>query len=218
MKPHVLKIFSCSFRVPVLALFILVVPQVAPLSARSISYDPAGRVQWSIQPEGQTTSYSYDANGNLLSLASLTSGEDTDGDGLPDYFELKFTGLDTALDPSGDEDGDGLSNFVEFAFGRTPGVQDGHSLAGVSFEVPNPGTGETFFSITYIRPSSGTQHVDYGVRFTSDLLIPWTTGTPLTVETQANPGIGGMETVTVRYLIPIDALDTLFLQVTGEKK
>jgi YD repeat-containing protein len=198
------------------ALTLLTLPQ--GINARSIGYDAAGRVRWFIQPEGQTTFYSYDANGNLLMIASMTSGEDSDGDGIPDYFELKFTGLKTALGASADGDNDGLTNFVEFAFGRNPALQDGYSLSSIQFTPPDPGTGNEYVTMTYMRPRSATQFLTYGAQFSTDLLMPWTNGTPLTVETQVSPENEGLEEVTVRYLTPIQSLDIFFMRITVDKQ
>jgi YD repeat-containing protein len=189
-----------------------------PIQARNFGYDGAGRVIWSIQPECQNTSFSYDANGNVLAIASMTSGEDSDGDGIPDYFELKFTGLKTGLSASVDGDSDGLTNFVEFAFGRNPVLQDGHRLSNFQFTAPDPITGEVYFIMTYQRPKSATQLLTYGTQFSTDLLAPWTTGTSLTVETQVSPQNGGLEEVTVRYLTPLDALDIFFMRITVGKQ
>ena len=65
------------------------------LLALNVGYDAAGRVVWSIQPSGQTTVFSYDANSNIESITSITPAADTDADGLPDYFEIRFAGTAT---------------------------------------------------------------------------------------------------------------------------
>jgi hypothetical protein len=48
---------------------------------------------------------------------------DTDGDGLPDQWELDFFG-DMSESAAGDYDGDGLSNFDEYTSGTRPGDPD----------------------------------------------------------------------------------------------
>jgi len=45
---------------------------------------------------------------------------DTDSDGLPDWWEMKFSGLDTEVDPNGDPDGDGKSNLEEYILSTNP--------------------------------------------------------------------------------------------------
>lgn len=65
---------------------------------------------------------------------------DSDGDGLPDSFEQRYTDppSSTALEADGDEDGDGLTNLEEFELGIDPtesdsdgdGLSDGDEVAG----------------------------------------------------------------------------------------
>ena len=52
--------------------------------------------------------------------------QDTDGDGMPDYWEAKYPAvLDIAVaDAAGDPDSDGLTNLQEFQNGTTPGDTD----------------------------------------------------------------------------------------------
>ena len=50
-------------------------------------------------------------------LTSPSASPDTDGDGLPDAWELAFA----ATDPAADPDGDGSNNFSEFQNGTDPG-------------------------------------------------------------------------------------------------
>ena len=103
-----------------------------PVIARDIRYDAAGRVAWSIQPSGQTTTFKYDANGNIEAIASITPAEDTDADGMPDYFEIQFAGNTTGLMASEDSDQDGMNYLFEFAFAKDPSVSDGPSSRGQS--------------------------------------------------------------------------------------
>lgn len=49
---------------------------------------------------------------------------DTDGDGLPDYWESKYFGNPTNAVASSDPDGDGLTNLQEFQYGTDPTVAD----------------------------------------------------------------------------------------------
>lgn len=67
-------------------------------------------------------------NKSIVVVRSLLPDDDTDGDGLPNYWELMNN-----LDPensagdngaSGDPDGDGLTNIVEFALGTDPWKAD----------------------------------------------------------------------------------------------
>jgi hypothetical protein len=45
---------------------------------------------------------------------------DTDGNGLPDWWELKYFGVLTGTDPNGDPDHDGASNLFEYLSGTNP--------------------------------------------------------------------------------------------------
>ncbi len=55
-----------------------------------------------------------------LKPAAIT---DTDGNGLPDWWEIKHFGT-IGVDPAADPDGDGASNRLEFERGTLPGVPD----------------------------------------------------------------------------------------------
>src|SRR5262249_8494728 len=57
---------------------------------------------------------------------------DSDGDGIPDWWEVVY-GLNPTLNASaGDADGDGLSNLEEFNSGSNPLDRDRPSVVGVS--------------------------------------------------------------------------------------
>ncbi len=55
----------------------------------------------------------------LLGLPNWTLG-DTDGNGLPDWWELKYFGVLTGTDPQADPDHDGASNLFEYLTGTNP--------------------------------------------------------------------------------------------------
>ncbi|WP_158279870.1 RHS repeat domain-containing protein [Coraliomargarita sinensis] len=183
------------------------------LLARHVGYDAAGRVIWSIQPSGQTTSFSYDANGNIESITSITPAEDTDSDGMPDYFEIRFSGTATALIPSEDTDQDGMSHLFEFAFGKDPSVPDAQNITPISLEVPDPQTGDQFFTLKYLRPLSATQHLSYSTQISFDLTQPWLTDPPAVLETVVVQQEGGVEEVTVKFLPTVGSNDKFFMRI-----
>jgi len=53
-----------------------------------------------------------------------SSNKDTDGDGLPDWFEITFELDPLSNDAGGDKDGDGLTNADEYRFSTNPSVKD----------------------------------------------------------------------------------------------
>ncbi len=55
---------------------------------------------------------------------------DTDADGLPDYWERKHFGNETAGDPNADSDGDGRDNLQEYVHGSNP-LRDGNKYVDV---------------------------------------------------------------------------------------
>lgn len=77
-------------------------------------------------PDGEEFTYqvrSFDFAGNLSPLGEeifvATLAADTDQDGLPDEWELKYFGEDPAA-PGDDADGDGQTNLQEFQAGTDP--------------------------------------------------------------------------------------------------
>jgi hypothetical protein len=56
-----------------------------------------------------------------IDLQANLAPDDTDGDGMPNDWELQHFGSATGGDPNGDEDGDGLRNVDEYRAGTDPG-------------------------------------------------------------------------------------------------
>ena len=189
----------------------------ANLRAIDIGYDAAGRVVSSIQPGGQTTAFDYDSAGNIESIVSITPAEDSDADGLPDYFEIRFTGTTTALAPTDDTDQDGMNHLFEFAFARDPFISDAQEITPISLKVPDPQTDDQFFTLKYLRPQSGTQHLNYVTEISFDLKQPWLSNPPEVLETVVIQQDGGMEEVTVRFLPAVSTTDTLFMRISVQK-
>ncbi|MBK1832506.1 discoidin domain-containing protein [Roseibacillus ishigakijimensis] len=61
-----------------------------------------------------------------IELFGTVDNTDTDNDGLPDWYENKYAGLDANnnADAAADGDGDGLSNLAEYGYGSEPEVAD----------------------------------------------------------------------------------------------
>jgi YD repeat-containing protein len=186
-------------------------------SADTHIYDAIGRLRGSTQSSGATTAFSYDPNGNLLSVTNISPGQDSDGDGIPDSFELLWTGGTnfTDLDASIDEEQDGLINLLEFALARNPFVSDVNNLTPVSIE---PSGGNQYLTIRYLRPKQGPALLDYKVEVSYDLNSGTWSSDPADVEQLGvvDQG-GGVELVTMRAKTAIGAADKLFLRVRVTK-
>lgn len=57
---------------------------------------------------------------------------DTDGDGIPDWWEIQYGLNPTVNDSASDSDGDGFTNLEEFNAGRNPIIQDYPAVVGMS--------------------------------------------------------------------------------------
>ena len=102
---------------------------------------------------------------------------DSDGDGLPDLWEVQ-NGIDPFLNSGangagGDPDNDGLTNSQEYAFSSNPLAAD-NAVARITVTRPTASTAAVTFASRAGRA--------YCVEYTNDLLQPWT---------QAGPNIAG---------------------------
>jgi len=78
---------------------------------------------------GKLSGFAYSANAGWINLGnnsfsvavdSIASGADTDGDGIPDAWELMYAGNLTTLSASGDADGDGATDLEEYLADTNP--------------------------------------------------------------------------------------------------
>ena len=74
-------------------------------------YDSNNRLKTASYTNGVTARYQFDLAHNLTGIGHVA---DTDGDGLPDYWELQNFGDLATTDGTGDQDGDGLSDLDEY--------------------------------------------------------------------------------------------------------
>ncbi|MGE3841966.1 MAG: IPT/TIG domain-containing protein, partial [Vicinamibacterales bacterium] len=141
------------------------------------------------EPERLALSFVYVAS-------SGTQNTDTDGDGLPDYFEARYSlDLLNPLDAADDPDFDNKSNAAEFAAGTHPnGVVTRYLAEGATseffateFALVNPGEGDATVLLRFL-PASGTP-------FSQVLHVP--PHNRRTVEAQDVPGLQGAEFSTV---------------------
>ena len=103
----------------------------------------------------------------LSSITYSCAPIDTDGDGIPDGYELVH-GLNPndPTDAGNDADGDGMSNLKEYMAGTDP--QDPNSVLKISSATRAPGSG----NVTIMFPSVNGH--TYAVEWSPSLLGGWT--------------------------------------------
>ena len=109
-----------------------------------------------------------------------------------------------------------MNHLFEFAFTKDPFISDATEITLISLEVPNTQTGDQFFTLKYLRPQSGTQHLKYVTEISYDLTQPWI-AEPAILSEAIVPMEGGVEEVTVRVTEPIGAADTFFMRIAIQK-
>lgn len=77
----------------VMARYTLSLGLLWPVGTFALSHrsDAAGRLTWSVQPGGQASHFSYAVAGNITAVAVITPAQDTDGDGLPGTWEIRYS-------------------------------------------------------------------------------------------------------------------------------
>ena len=163
------------------------------------------------------TTFAHDANGNLSAIGSLSASTDSDGDGLPDFFEIHYSGSANGLGLTGDEDYDGLNTLGEFAFALNPTVADAFAITPLSIVTPD-GSSDSFFTLVYLRPQVGPELLSYTAQVSFDLgqAGPWSSDAADVQEVSVVPREGGVEEVTVRAMAPLDSQNRIFLRIMVE--
>lgn len=80
---------------------------------------PGGMYSWAVQAVDQTSVGSPFSAQRYFGIGASRT-QDTDSDGLPDWYELSYSGGATNLLPDGDPDGDHVSTHDELAAGTDP--------------------------------------------------------------------------------------------------
>ena len=177
-------------------------------------YDAAGRLTWSVQPGGQATHFTYDAAGNIGTITTIVPALDTDADGLPDTWEVHYSGTATGRAAASDADADGLIDLQEFAFARRPDRADGAALTPVSLEST---AGGTRLTLRYLRPTQGTATLDYLAEVSADMKT-WSSAVADVETLPPVPQGGGVEQVTVRATAALGTTPRLFLRIRLVKR
>ena len=106
---------------PPLAATMAVLILAAPGGEITYQYDSRNQLTNSVYSQGVVATYRYDAASNIRDVKLI---KDTDGDGLPDYWELLYFGSLAATDGTKDSDSDGMSDYEEYLAGTDPTSND----------------------------------------------------------------------------------------------
>lgn len=209
----------CSFKQSALVLPVVVILALGLSSMRASAqtrvYDAIGRLVWSTQPSGASTAHSYDANGNLLATSPVAAGTDTNGNGIPDSYEMLYTGSRTGMDATANPTKDGVCNLMKFALGLNPNLPDGVDLTTLSLVYSN---GEGHMTLQYFRPKEGPLLLGYEVEVSTDLVAgSWSSAPEAVQELSAVDQGGGLELVTVQALAPVSSQPRMFMRLRVSK-
>lgn len=136
---------------------------VTSLSAgeTTYEYDSNNRLKTASYTNGVVARYHFDAAHNMTGIGQV---EDSDGDGLPDYWEIKYFGDLTTTDGTGDQDGDGLTDLEEYLSASDP------TSSSSSFVFYDSPPSPTTFTVRWASASNRT----YTIRYTTNLMESFT--------------------------------------------
>ncbi|BCU79784.1 Ig-like domain-containing protein [Luteolibacter sp. LG18] len=192
-------------------------------AAMYISYNTVGTVN--IDVNGTTLKATYVQSGGATpdNFTIIKKGAaDTDGDGIPDEYELA-NGLNRySDDASSTKDADGVSNFLQFAFGLNASVTGdttpidvnvgSHSLTkrgmpATWYQATNNGTD---FRVLFVRRKT---YQDEGLVYTPQFSGDLTTWTDSTATPTVVADGGDVEAVSIRYPLFVGGKKARFFRV-----
>jgi len=185
-----------------------------PSGGSKIGYDAAGRVIWRVQPYGQATTFSYDANGNLSAIGWIEAGEDFDEDGIPDSLLIGYSASDSSLasdESSGDSATSDGGDVSELAFAMSASVSSETSIAQVKMKSAKKS--QRYFYLTYQRPIGSTQHYQYVPQVSTSPAGPWSSDPENVEEVSVTPLENGNEEVLVKATSPISLRNRIFIRI-----
>ncbi len=170
---------KCAMKTAFTLSLALMIAGIGTALADSYSYDDSGRLSTASQGNGLVHSYSYDNEGNLLSGSS--SGTDSSGNGIADWWEIYYFGS-TGIDPLA-KSADGIPYLLKFALGMDPWADSVGQLPMISLEGANVSL--------YFRKARAATNLDYLVQGSPDLLT-WTDLTTATDTALSQPPVTGL--------------------------
>ena len=123
---------------------------------------------------------------SLKGLPVTLPNQDSNANGIPDGWELRYFGSITGCDAHADSDGDGLSNFQEYLLGTNP------RSAASRFRIEAVGGGSNGLGITWSSVGGKRYQVDLATN-----LLDAQPFQPLSLVTDTNlPAIGALQNYT----------------------
>jgi hypothetical protein len=180
------------------------------VQADTFSYDPAARLQSSAQSNGLSHSYSFDAEGSVLS-ASHASTDTTDssgaGNGIPDWWEYLYFGT-RGIDPQASPAGDGLSNLLKYAVGFDPVVSVSTPPLKLTFQ---HFSGQDYPHLEFTRFKDAASIIS--LEKSTNLVSAWQTNQSAYVTVTVTDLGDGRERVVLRHLTPLVDTPRVFFRL-----